>query len=207
MKTQEELDEQIKTITEQLENSELSDNERKVYEDMLERISEEGYLEKQEAINKSHQEAFEASKTTYVESEEEINEILAKYNLTGNKSAISLINIMEEQYGFIILSMVDTNIKILSRLNLSNIIFNVKKNVGSNEFVVKVDETTLSEIKETKNFDLIDKYLMDSYIDYLNELIEKHDNVVVSALMTSINIISEASFAPRGLVRYHAKFF
>jgi hypothetical protein len=207
MKTQEELDEQIKNITEMLENDDISDNERQVYEDMLERISEEGYLEKQEAINKSHEEAFEASKTTYVESEEEINEILAKYNLTGNKSAISLIRVMEEQYGFIILSMVDTNMKILSRLKLSDIIFNVKKNVGSNEFVVKVDETTLSEIKETKNFDLIDKYLMDSYIDYLNELIEKHDNVVVSALMTSINIISEASFAPRGLVRYHAKFF
>ncbi len=84
MKTQEELDEQIKNITEMLENSELSDEERQVYEDMLERYSEEGYLEKQAEINKSHQEAFEASKTTYIESEDEINEILEKYNLVGD---------------------------------------------------------------------------------------------------------------------------
>ena len=90
MKTQKELDEQIKTITEQLENSELSENERKVYEDMLERISEEGYLEKQEAITKSHQEAFEASKTTYTESESEINEILAKYNQFSKQNAAQL---------------------------------------------------------------------------------------------------------------------
>jgi hypothetical protein len=207
MKTQKELDEQIKNITEMLENSELSDEERQVYEDMLERYSEEGYLEKQEAIAKSHQEAFEASKTTYIESEDEINEILEKYNLVGDKNAISLIKVMEEQYGFIILSMVDTNIKILSRLNLTDIIFNVKKNVGSNEYAVLVEESIIKEIQDSKNFELIDKFLMDSYIEYLNQLIEKHDNVVVTALMSSINIISEASFAPRGLVRYHAKFF
>jgi len=207
MKTQEELDEQIKNITETLENSELSDAERKVYEDMLERISEEDYLKKQEEIQKSHQEAFEASKTTYSESEEEINEILEKYNLVGNKEAITLIKIMEEQYGFIILSMIDTNVKILSRLNLSNIVFNVKKGVGTNEFAVKVDESVIEDMQSSKNYDLLDKFLIDNYVAYLNDLIEKYDNVIVSDFMSSINVISEASFAPRGMVRYHAKFF
>ena len=52
-----------------------------------------------------------------------------------------------------------------------------------------------------------DYYLLDLYVNYLNKEISKHNNLAITTLFTSINILSEKSIAPCCFFRGNIKFF
>jgi hypothetical protein len=202
------LEERIEILENDLKNEDLSDETRKGYEDLLEKLKDEEYQKEQEEIKRKMQEEFEKSKTSLEESKEEINSILDKYGVSNNKSIIELIKLMEDEYGYLILSMVDVNVEIFSKLNLENIVFNIKKGVKSNSHNVQIDEQKMKDLSENKiTLESLQSEIVDDFIDYLNKMIEDNNNMIVSSFMTSLNFISEASFPPLGILRHNVRFF
>ena len=203
------FEERIANIEKSLEDEELSDSERKIYEELLEKLKDTDYQAEQEAIKKTNEEKFEASKTTIVESKTEIDNILNKYGLIGDKNAISIIKTIEEQYGFIILTMIDTNMEVFSKLNLENIVINVKGGVPKTWVGVPFEEEDIKAISENKDFNIIQKIAIDGYVEFLNSMIaEPHNNnMIVSNLLTSLNFMSESSMKPQAIINYNVKFF
>lgn len=151
-----------------------------------------------EEMKKKDAEKFEASKTTVEESKGNIQEILNKHGLTWDKRVDTLLKVSESQHGYIILSMLDKNLYVYSKLNLDDIIFNIKKGVSDSTYITSLEPT----LKKSEEYEVLD-----SYIEELNKEILKYNNLTVSIFIANINIISEATFSPRALFRGNIVFF
>jgi hypothetical protein len=166
-------------------------------------------MESENSKSENTKKILEKNKTTFSKSKKEIDYILEKYGVSNDKRIIELIKLMEEQYGFLVLSMVDINVEIYSKLELDDIIFNIKKNTPSDVYVYSFANDIVENDSDDKNsfIDSIISSINDSYIEHLNYKIKENDNMIVSAFMTSINILQDKSFKSVGTLKHSVKFF